>query len=289
MAALEKKIVGQLVIGSDYVATASAVENYVQSVSGELKTTLNNTNLSKSDFSQLSAKIGLSAATDTNPVVTKNDIADLAGAMHFIGAVVPTEGQPDINAISEHYMSKSLTPKAGDIVIITTNSKEYVYSGSTWIELGDEILYATKSEVAVVSNNITSNYATTITLNTVSGSLSTDYQGKINGLTSNVKHLSNEITSITSAYATQQYVNTNFYTKSETSSKTEIQTALSEKQPTGNYLTAHQSLTGYYQKSETSSAAQLTTAENAMKTYFHDLLFDTVLTKYEYTQEEINA
>ena len=86
------------------------------------------------DFAALSNDTGLSAASASNPVVTKNDIADLAGAMHFRGAVsVPSE-------ITD--------PAAGDIVIIKTNSKEYVYNGNDWIELGDEAIYATKAEVS---------------------------------------------------------------------------------------------------------------------------------------------
>lgn len=43
--------------------------------------------LKATDFATLSNDTGLSAASASNPVVTKNDIADLAGAMHFKGAV----------------------------------------------------------------------------------------------------------------------------------------------------------------------------------------------------------
>ena len=71
----------------------------------------------------------------------------------------------------------------------------------------------------------------------------------------------------------------NYYTKSDTSSAIEIQSALNEKQPAGEYalvnqiplsvsqldndagyLTAHQSLSDYYQKSETSSASEIQSA-----------------------------
>lgn len=71
----------------------------------------------------------------------------------------------------------------------------------------------------------------------------------------------------------------NFYTKSDTSSAIEIQDALDQKQPIGNYLTAeiepafaalsgnfltaHQSLADYYTKSETSSAIEI---ENGLLT-----------------------
>lgn len=43
-------------------------------------------------FNSISTTIGLDAASESNKVVTLSDIADLAGAMHFRGAVTPTEG-----------------------------------------------------------------------------------------------------------------------------------------------------------------------------------------------------
>lgn len=72
-----------------------------------------------------------------------------------------------------------------------------------------------------------------------------------------------------------------YYTKSETSSATEISTALEGKQPTGNYLTAETEpafaamsadivvdgdLTAYYTKSETSSSTEIGTAFNGKVT-----------------------
>ena len=98
-----------------------------------------------STFNAISNEIGLSAASASNPVVTKDDIADLAGAMHFRGAV------SDPSEITD--------PAAGDIIIIPSTSKEYVYNGTEWIELGDEVLYATKAEVAGVSAELTADIA----------------------------------------------------------------------------------------------------------------------------------
>ena len=63
------------------------------------KTTLNTVSsdyLKASDFRSISADIGLDAASSTNKVATLSDIADLAGAMHFRGAVTPNEGETDI-------------------------------------------------------------------------------------------------------------------------------------------------------------------------------------------------
>ena len=110
----------------------------------ELCSTTSNQYLKKDEFSTLSNTIGLSAASASNPIVTKNDIADLAGAMHFREAVTPNEGETDLAALARVIDD----PASGDVAIITTTSKEYVYNGATWIELGDEVLYATKAEVS---------------------------------------------------------------------------------------------------------------------------------------------
>ena len=112
----------------------------VNNIKTDLAATKNTLNTVSSDylkasvFGTLSNEIGLSAATASNKVVTKKDIADLAGAMHFRGAVTAPSDITD--------------PKSGDIVIVTSTSKEYVYNGTEWIELGDEVLYATKAEVS---------------------------------------------------------------------------------------------------------------------------------------------
>ena len=63
-------------------------------------------------------------------------VLGLTGAMHFKGAVdaVPADG-------AEGYVS-------GDVVVVTTTHKEYVYDGAAWHELGDEGSHITKTEVA---------------------------------------------------------------------------------------------------------------------------------------------
>lgn len=155
-----------------------------------LSTTVDADYLKKTDFNTISTTIGLDAASSTNKVVTLSDIADLAGAMHFRGAVTPTEGQSDEAAIAAYYTSQSLTPEAGDVVIITTNSKEYVYNGTQWIELGAEDLYATKAEVATVSAELTSD---------------------IEGLTNDVSYLSGQIEAISA----QTLLSANAYTDGE--------------------------------------------------------------------------
>ena len=78
------------------------------------------------------------------------DISDLSGAMHFLGSVdsAPSDSKVTID-------DEEVTAKAGDIVIVPSTSKEYLYNGSAWLELGDESLYALKD--GVISSTKTDN------------------------------------------------------------------------------------------------------------------------------------
>lgn len=212
------------VAGSTWTVDFTALNSAIDYLSGQIDTTNATLNTVSSDylkasvFNTLSNEIGLSAASSANPVVTLDDIKDLAGAMHFRGAVTRQEGETDLEALARVITD----PKAGDVAIITDNSKEYVYNGTTWIELGDEVLYATKAEVNAVS---------------------TDLQNKIDGLTSDVDYLSGQVdeantliatTSALTLTAAKDYTDTkvedlsnslsNYYTKAETDA---ISTALS--------------------------------------------------------------
>lgn len=122
---------------NNQITSLTSDVNSIKTDLAETKTTLNTVSsdyVKATVFNALSNEIGLSAANASNQVVTKKDIADLAGAMHFRGAV--------------SNLSEITDPKAGDIVIIASTSKEYVYNGTSWVELGDEALYATKAEVS---------------------------------------------------------------------------------------------------------------------------------------------
>lgn len=74
-----------------------------------------------------------------NPIATRDyvtgAIADLNGAMHFIGTV---DADPTVTAPTGTY-------KAGDVVLFGYD--EYVYDGSKWVTLGNESIYAKDSEV----------------------------------------------------------------------------------------------------------------------------------------------
>ena len=161
----------KLIEFADAAKTAESISNLSIDLSGALSTeiferktadtnlsnTVVNTYLSASVFEALSNEIGLSAANKENPVVTKKDIASLAGAMHFIGAATLNENEDAKVGLIRTF------PKAikGDVAIIISTSKEYVYIGdkagqtSSWVELGDESLYATKAELSSeISNRI---------------------------------------------------------------------------------------------------------------------------------------
>lgn len=84
-----------------------------------------------------------------NELVTKADIKDLESAMHFIGLTTVADGETVEQAIARILEEKSHTAVAGDVVILNTtdSSKEYIYDGTNWKEIGDESLYATKASL----------------------------------------------------------------------------------------------------------------------------------------------
>lgn len=77
-------------------------------------------------------------------------IQGLTGAMHFAGVTDPEDGDTFNERVAALYGAES--PEAGDIVIDGT--KEYVYDGSAWKELGDEGTYATKTELETAVSGI---------------------------------------------------------------------------------------------------------------------------------------
>lgn len=74
-----------------------------------------------------------------NPIATRNyvteAIADLNGAMHFIGTV---DADPTVTTPTGTY-------EAGDVVLFGYD--EYVYDGTKWVTLGNESIYAKAAEV----------------------------------------------------------------------------------------------------------------------------------------------
>lgn len=88
-----------------------------------------------------------------NPIATKKyvdgaigDLQDaldnISGALRFRGTVTtdPTSSTtPTDDGMGEF--------KKGDVLLNTANSKEFIYDGSNWVEIGSENIYAIKSEV----------------------------------------------------------------------------------------------------------------------------------------------
>lgn len=76
----------------------------------------------------------------SNPIATRqyvlDSVADLNGAMHFRGTV---NADPTVTAPTGTY-------KAGDVVLFGYD--EYVFDGTNWLALGNESIYAKKTDVA---------------------------------------------------------------------------------------------------------------------------------------------
>lgn len=79
-------------------------------------------------------------------------IQGLTGAMHFAGVTDPESGETPAARIAALYQSKGENPAAGDIVIDGT--KEFVYDGTNWKELGDEGTYATQAQLETAVSGI---------------------------------------------------------------------------------------------------------------------------------------
>lgn len=69
------------------------------------------------------------------------EIAGLEGAMHFRGVITRQSGETDAQAIARVITD----PEAGDVVIMSDNSKEYAYDGTAWREIGDETEFVKKT------------------------------------------------------------------------------------------------------------------------------------------------
>lgn len=120
-----------------------------------------------------------------NPIATRDyvteAVADLNGAMHFIGV-----STTDPNGESGPTVTDVASFKAGDVVLFGYD--EYVYDGSKWVTLGNESIYAKKTEVNDDFTAVRQEMATQ----------KTELQGKINSdiaaaRTAITKEISNKI------------------------------------------------------------------------------------------------
>lgn len=99
-------------------------------------------NMTKDGFFYTTGKNTYTYTAD-DELVTKKDIKGIEGGMHYIGNTTTQEGETVEQAIARLLQEKGHTAEAGDIVII--NSKEVIYDGESWGEVGDEDNYATKA------------------------------------------------------------------------------------------------------------------------------------------------
>lgn len=104
----------------------------------------------KAEVTALNGKVDTNT---TNIEDLQNKIVGLTGAMHFVGVSTtdPAEGAT---------VGEETKFAAGDVCLY--NTKEFVYDGKKWFELGDEGSHLTKTEAAAT-------YATKAALETVGG------------------------------------------------------------------------------------------------------------------------
>lgn len=124
-------VLSKVKIGSEvyYVKDADVralLDTYGDVVTFNVETALTNGN-----------KIPTGAAVTT---AINSAVAGLAGAMHFIGVATMNEGETEKQALARSYPDAN----AGDVAIIGT--KEFVFDGNDWIELGDEAIYLTTAK-----------------------------------------------------------------------------------------------------------------------------------------------
>lgn len=82
--------------------------------------------------------------------ITAADLGLTGDFMHFLGTVTaaPTAATVKVNGASTN-----TTAVKGDVVVNPTTSKEYVFNGTSWIELGDESAFTTKTTAYNSSDN----------------------------------------------------------------------------------------------------------------------------------------
>jgi len=77
----------------------------------------------------------------------KEKVASLEGAMHFRGVITRSEDTPDQSDL-DAIKAAVADPNAGDVVVMKDNSKEYIYNGTAWEELGDQSTHLTVAAAA---------------------------------------------------------------------------------------------------------------------------------------------
>ena len=127
---------------NDGGASGLAGQLYVVNKDTKVGTRLN---MSSEGFFYTNGKSNASYNAD-DELVTKKDIKGIEGGMHYIGSTNTQESETIAEAIERLLEAKGHTAEPGDIIIV--NSREVIYDGEAWEEVGDEDNYATKAALA---------------------------------------------------------------------------------------------------------------------------------------------
>lgn len=149
----------------------------------------------KATVDNLSSRVG---TNETNIANITSQLAGLTGAMHFVGTSTtdPTKGAT-ISGVS--------TFASGDVCLY--GIKEYVFNGTSWIELGDEGSYLTKTEASktyITATDADTKIATALTNYTTTSDLNAILDTKADETT--VTGLGTRIAALESVGAEANYV-----------------------------------------------------------------------------------
>lgn len=142
-------------------STEGSVKKQIKTVKDELVSAIE-TAKTEATYDDTQVKADIKANADDIDTL-QTQIGGLTGAMHFRGSVesVPADG-------ASGYAS-------GDVVVVVSSHKEYVYDGTTWHELGDEGSHITKTEVSSTYETKTDSSAKLTAAKSYADSLATNY------------------------------------------------------------------------------------------------------------------
>ena len=149
----------------------------------------------KTTVGNLSSRVG---TNETNIASITSQLSGLTGAMHFVGTSTtdPTKGAT-ISGVS--------TFASGDVCLY--GNKEYVFNGTSWVELGDEGSHLTKTEASktyITIKDAETKIATALNAYTTTSDLNTALDKKADNTT--VTGLGTRIAALESVGAEANYV-----------------------------------------------------------------------------------
>ena len=168
----------------------------------------------KTTVENLSSRVG---TNETNIASITSQLAGLTGAMHFVGTSTtdPAEGAT-ISGVAKF--------ASGDVCLY--GNKEYVFNGTSWIELGDEGSHLTKTEAS----------STYITATKAASDIAT---AKSEAITAAGSAADTKIANALTNYTTTDGLNTILATKADTDTVTGLGTRIAALESVGaeaNYV-----------------------------------------------------